>query len=453
MAVADSTIKDLRAKRAQLAGEAAALLTKAVAEHRAGTRASDELTAEESASFEAAHADIERLGKSIERHERQRDVDAHLRESAGTIAGPQSADPEAQPDEPEGEAPEPGSPEEFERALAFAAKKRGQVFCPEMRAFARGGIRAFSPEKRAAMQARVQAMAQTSPEIRALSAQADTAGAYLVPEGYYTELQVAQKLYGGMLQAGYSFDTDSGQPLPVPTTDDTSNEGAILGENTTVGQQDVVFGRVMFNAYMYTSKIVLVPVQLLDDSAFNIEAFLMSIFGMRLGRIQNRHYTLADAQAKPNGLLNAATAGVTAASATAISYKSDLLPLKHSVDPAYWQGSNWMFNSDTLLKAKQLVDGQGRPLWSSGIAIKAPDTIDGDSYVMNQNMPSVATGQKSIVYGLLSKYWIRNVRGTMVVRFGERYMDNLQVGFMAFERHDGNLVDAGTHPVKYLVHP
>jgi hypothetical protein len=37
-----------------------------------------------------------------------------------------------------------------------------------------------------------------------------------------------------------------------------------------------------------------------------------------------------------------------------------------------------------------------------------------------------------------------------VLRLNERYADFGQVGFIAFMRIDGNLVDAGTHPINLL---
>jgi hypothetical protein len=65
--------------------------------------------------------------------------------------------------------------------------------------------------------------------------------------------------------------TDTGVNLPWPTLDDTGNEGAILAENSQVAQQDLVFGTNSLDAYMYTSKLVLVSLQLLNDAGFDVE--------------------------------------------------------------------------------------------------------------------------------------------------------------------------------------
>jgi HK97 family phage major capsid protein len=87
------------------------------------------------------------------------------------------------------------------------------------------------------------------------------------------------------------IDTDSGAPMNWPTVNDTANVGAILAENTQVTEQDVTFGQTPLGAYMYTSRLVRVSYQLLQDSAFNLDEFLRDILGERIGRILNQHFT------------------------------------------------------------------------------------------------------------------------------------------------------------------
>ena len=210
-----------------------------------------------------------------------------------------------------------------------------------------------------------------------------------------------------------------------------------------------------FHAYLYDSGIVLVPLQLMQDSAFDVEAYMSEQVGkVRLARRLNRLGTTGSGSDEPTGILTAATLGNTSASASAITY-AELIDLKFSVDPAYRPGAGWMFADSTLRAIKSLVDGNGRPLFiaggvAEGIQNRNPDRIDGDPFTINQDMPAIGAGNKPIVYGVLSKFKVRLVRGTQLVVFRERYMHALQLGFMAFCRFDTNLVDAGTHPVKYL---
>jgi HK97 family phage major capsid protein len=66
-------------------------------------------------------------------------------------------------------------------------------------------------------------------------------------------------------------------------------------------------------------------------------------------------------------------------------------------------------------------------------------------------MDALATGKKPVVFGALDKYLIRNVKALSIMRLSERFADYGQVAFIGFSRADGNLIDAGTHPVKHIL--
>jgi HK97 family phage major capsid protein len=95
-----------------------------------------------------------------------------------------------------------------------------------------------------------------------------------------------------------------------------------------------------------------------------------------------------------------------------------------------------------------MTDSQGRPLWLPGLVDRAPDTIFGSPYTINQDMSSMTISGKSILFGDFSKYWIRDVREFTLLRLDERFAEFLQVAFLAFLRTDGDLINAGTNPIK-----
>src|SRR5690606_22874124 len=111
-------------------------------------------------------------------------------------------------------------------------------------------------------------------EQRALGTVSGPAGGYTVPQGFYRVLEDAMLAYGGMRQARTTIlRTASGEPLPMPTANDTDNEGIIISENpsTKVPEQDITFGQETLRAHMYSSKAIRVSFQLLQDSAFRSE--------------------------------------------------------------------------------------------------------------------------------------------------------------------------------------
>ena len=424
-------MKELLEKRARIFEEGRAIVLKAEQETRA-------LTSEERTKYDAIMADVKALGETIERSRQSSELNTELDKSVGPMAPASTA------------KPNPGSD------LREAA----------MDTFIRGGVGSLNDEHRKAFGGAINGRADQL-HFRAASPLSDltgAAGAYTVPNGFVQQLEKAMKWFGGMRQSRARIvRTSTGNPLPWPTMNDTGNTGELVAENTQVTQAstEMSFGQVTFNGYKYSSKLVLVPIELIQDSAFDVQGFVAEALGTRLGRIQNTHFTTGDGSSKPNGVVTAASSGVTGATGqTGSVIYNDLVNLIHSVDPAYRVGAEFMLHDSSAAVIETLKDGNGRPLLNSSLAgingeVKAGEpgrpgyTILGYNVTINNDVATMAANAKSILFGDFSKYVIREVQDLMLVRFGEKYMDSGQIGFVAFSRTDGDLVDAGMHPIKY----
>ena len=283
-----------------------------------------------------------------------------------------------------------------------------------------------------------------------------TGGGYTIPDEMMMALEKALLWYGPMREVATILRTDTGAPLPIPTANDTAQVGAILDINTQVANQDVTFGQLVLGAFKYSSKQVLVPVELMQDSAVNLPQMLGEMLGERIGRIQNTHFTTGAGTTLPFGIVvQAADSTVTGSAGGGITY-ANLVDLEHSVDIAYRrQGAAFMMNDLKVAALKKLLDGANRPIWqpndAAGMATGAPATLLGYPVWTNNDMSSaVVTGTRAVLFGLLSKYLIREVLGVTLLRLDERYADFHQVAFLAFARADGNLLNAGTNPVKWM---
>lgn len=288
-------------------------------------------------------------------------------------------------------------------------------------------------------------------EARALGTTSGAVGGNLVPTGFVRNVETALLTFGGMREVSNIIRTEEGNSLPIPSINDTGNVGAILAENTQVAEQDVAFGQVTMTSYKYSSKMVRVSVELLQDSAVNVESILGRALGERIGRITNTHFTTGTGTGQPQGVVTGAAQGVVAATggATSITF-ANLVSLVHSVDPAWRANARFMMHDTTLRAIKQMVDAQNRPLWLAGMASGEPDTILGYPYTINQDMPVMAANAKSVLFGDFSVYWIRDVLGLTLVRDDSRFVDFHQVAFLAFSRHDGRIVDPGANALKYF---
>jgi HK97 family phage major capsid protein len=108
-------------------------------------------------------------------------------------------------------------------------------------------------------------------------------------------------------------------------------------------------------------------------------------------------------------------------------------------------------HDQTRALLESTLDKYGRPLFVPNPQTGRLETLYGYPIYINNDLPTVALNAKSVLFGRLDKYTVRKVRGLSVLRLVERFADYGQVGFIGFARYDGNLLDAGTHPVKYLV--
>jgi HK97 family phage major capsid protein len=287
-----------------------------------------------------------------------------------------------------------------------------------------------------------------------LSGGAPTTGGNTIPlETLRTTLEVNMLYFGGVRQVAETIRTSSGEPLSWPTADDTSNTGVQLAESTTIGSSvDPSFGKIQWLAWKFSSKPIMVPYELIQDSVFNLPQVLGEMLGERLGRITNTKYTTGVGTTTPKGIVVAAGT-FAAASATAITF-DDIMGLQHSVDPAYRSGASYMMHDAILLVCRKLKDSTNQYLWQNGVQIGAPDRFVGQPLTINQDMDAtVATTKKTILYGQLNKYKIRTVGEVRMYRLQERYRDLDQDAFIAFLREDGNLLSAGTNPVKVLAQP
>ncbi|WP_354099635.1 MULTISPECIES: phage major capsid protein [unclassified Bradyrhizobium] len=298
-------------------------------------------------------------------------------------------------------------------------------------------------------------------KIRAtMSTTTNSQGGYTVQTEVQKTVLDALKAYGGMRAVATVIQTSQGNPMSYPTSDGTSETGEIVAQNASATALDPSFGTVPLNVYKFGSKIIAVPFELLQDSEVDVEAFVIKRATTRLGRITNTKFTVGagDGSGEPNGIITAATAGVTAGNGTsqvtAIIYDS-LIDMQHSVDPAYRESGEckWMMHDSSVKVIRKIKDGQQRPIFvpgwdfavpTGGKAGKIPDSLLGDAIQVNQDMAVMAASAKSIAYGKLNEYTIRDVMDVTMFRFTDSaYTSKGQVGFLAWLRSGGNLIDVG----------
>jgi HK97 family phage major capsid protein len=397
-----TTRNDLLAASIQAAHEARSLINQI-------TDKTDEARArelDEQANKAFAHSDaLAARAKLIE--------DIEAREAALNVADPRR--------ENENRAVATGDVSKEDRhAELFNAAMRGHELTSEQRAFAR--------------------------EVRDQSKGTNSAGGYLVPASFQATLINGMKSYGPMNEAGAIswLTTSTGNQLQWPTNDDTANMGSMIGEAAALpAATDLVFGQVALDAYKGTSGILKISSELLNDSELSIEAIIGAKLEERLGRLVNYQLTLGTGTNAPNGLVTSLGTPPLLTVANAVVTFDDLMSLDDQVDVAYSGGDKgvYMFNQSTKTALRKLKDTTGNYIYQESTRVGDPDRVLGHRFFINNDMASIATGTVPVVFGDLTKYQARRVKGIVIKRLDERYADTDQVGFAAFIRFDGDLMD------------
>lgn len=386
-----SMILELRAKRAK-AWDAA----KAFLDSKRG--ADGLLSAEDVATYEKMEADVVNLGKEIDRLERQQALDAELNRAVNT---PITGKPAALAGE-----------EKTGRATAEYRKSFWNVMRSKM----------------------------PSPEVmNALQVGTDSEGGYLVPDEFERTLVEALEEQNIFRTLAHVIQTSSGdRKIPVVAS---KGSASWVDEEGAIPESDDSFGQVSIGAYKLGTMIK-VSEELLNDSVFDLEAYISREFARRIGNKEEEAFFTGDGTGKPLGVLAAtggAEVGVTAAAAAAFT-ADEIFDLFYSLKAPYRRSAVFVMNDASVKALRKLKDNNGQYLWQPSLTAGAPDTLLNRPVYTSAFMPALAAGAKSILFGDLSYYWVADRQGRSFRRLGELYAPTGQVGFLATQRVDGKLI-------------
>ena len=300
-----------------------------------------------------------------------------------------------------------------------------------------------------------------------MSTTTSSQGGYTMQSIVAAELIDYLKAYGYMRKVSSQITTDQGNPLSYPTSDGTSETGEWIAQNTTATAADPSFGTVAINVFKASSKIIAVPLELLQDSQIDIQAMVFKRLADRIGRISNTGFTTGDGSTMPNGIVTASSTGKTGTTGQTLTIiYDDLVDMVDSLDAAYLDlpgtpqasagnAPGWMFSQTMRRVVRKIKDTAGRPIWTpsydGGISGGLSDTLMGYPVYINNDIAVPAANAKSLAFGNFNKYLIRDAMDITMFRFDDSaYMKLGQVGFLAWARVGGNLLD--TNAVKLYVH-
>jgi HK97 family phage major capsid protein len=355
------------------------------------------LSAEDTATYDKMEGDVVALGHEIERLERQAAIDAELNKVTGK---PITNDPTKGTEEKIGRASN-----DYKKAFWNA-------------------MRSQKPKYEV---------------LDALQIGTDSEGGYLVPDEFERTLVEALEDENIFRSLANVIITSSGdRKIPVVATKGTASW---VDEEGIIPESDDSFGQVSIGAYKLAT-LIKVSEELLNDSVFNLEAYITREFARRIGNKEEEAFFTGDGTGKPTGILAAtggAQVGVTAAAAAAVTI-DEVLDLFYSLKAPYRNRAVFVLNDATIKAIRKLKDGNGQYLWQPSLQAGTPDTILNRPIRTSAYMPVLAASAKSIVFGDFSYYWVADRQGRAFKRLNELYATTGQVGFLATQRVDGKLI-------------
>lgn len=348
------------------------------------------VSAEDAATYEKMEADVQNLTTEIERLARQQAIDEKL---AQATSKPITMQPNAQM--------------EVESAKPFR-------------------------ERTAYKNAMVDALRTNFRKISdVLQEGVDADGGYLVPVEYDNRLIEVLKEENIMRGLATRITTSGEHKINIAATTPAAlwvEEGGALTFGDATFDQKFVDSHKLHVAIKVTE-------ELLYDSAFDLEKYIITQFGKALANAEEDAFLNGDGKGKPYGIFDAATGGESAGTLSADIKADDIFDLIYKLKRPYRKGASFIMNDKTIAQIRKLKDNNGQFLWQPSLVAGEPDQIAGYTVRTSAYAP-----ENAIAFGDYSYYNIADRGARSFKTLNELFAGNGMVGFVAKERVDGLLL-------------
>ena len=348
------------------------------------------VSAEDAATYEKMEADVQNLTTEIERLARQQAIDDKL---AQATSKPITMQPNAQM--------------ETERAKPFRERTE---YKNAMIDALRTNFRKISD---------------------VLQEGVDADGGYLVPVEYDNRLIEVLKEENIMRGLATRITTSGEHKINIAATTPAAlwvEEGGALTFGDATFDQKFVDSHKLHVAIKVTE-------ELLYDSAFDLEKYIITQFGKALANAEEDAFLNGDGKGKPYGIFDAATGGESAGTLSADIKADDIFDLIYKLKRPYRKGASFIMNDKTIAQIRKLKDNNGQFLWQPSLVAGEPDQIAGYTVRTSAYAP-----ENAIAFGDYSYYSIADRGARSFKTLNELFAGNGMVGFVAKERVDGLLL-------------
>lgn len=258
----------------------------------------------------------------------------------------------------------------------------------------------------------------------------DADGGYLVPEEYDSRLIKVLNGENIMRKLGHKITTSGDHKINIASTEPAA---AWIEEGGALQFSDAQFSQILLDAHKLHVAIK-VTEELLYDSAFNLENYIIEEFGKALSNAEEDAFLNGTGVGQPLGLFAATGGGTVYKTVTKLS-ADDIMNLVYALKRPYRKNSAFIMNDQTIATIRTFKDNNGAYMWQPSYQAGEPDKLLGYPVYTSPFAPTDA-----IAFGDYSYYNIGD-RGTRSFKqLTELFAGNGMIGFVAKERVDGKLI-------------
>lgn len=380
-------IEELREKRAKGIADARVFAERADTEKR-------DMSADENASFDKAHKDAVELKRQIDQLETQL--------SAERAEGQRATAPAI-----------PGTQETGETRSTKEYRESFERFL------------------------RVGPSALNETEARAMQADSDTGGGYLIaPLQMVNELLKTVDDATVIRQVARKFTLNKAKSLGVPTMTTKMDDADWTSELATGSESAVAFGGRELTPHPL-AKLAKISNTLIRNSGMSIEGIVNAELARLFGSAEEKAYMTGDGNKKPLGLFTASDNGIgtardvsTGNTATAVTFDG-FKSAKGTLKQQYRRNAQWLMHRDLVTATSKLKDGNGQYIWQASVVAGDPDKLLNLPILESEYAPNTYTaGLYAAIVGDFSYYWIVDALDMAVQRLVELYALSNQIGFL-----------------------
>ena len=258
-------------------------------------------------------------------------------------------------------------------------------------------------------------------------------GGVLIPQSTSPILQEVAKHFFPVLEQVNVIESTDGRPVQVIVEDGTAVFLSPQSEAVAPAETDASFSD-QFLSHDLVSGAVKASLQLFNDSKFDLTDVITKTGGKQLVRtLDFALFAGQDVVGNPlphnANLLSAVSAGTTTTALVNGIGEVDLAALVESIDSDYWPDSAFVMNASTYLALLQAKDGSGRRYFKELGKMKLWNW----PVLISNALPSVGGNAKPVMFGAFKNVTL-SYTGLGVQRLSERFIDNLQFGYMLSSR-------------------